>query len=229
MKRITSIAVLLSLVAFLLAACGEESTTSEQAPAGKTFNREETIQRINQLKQIDSTISKQIQEMETQLGELKTLQNEMQKSIEQRQVALEKALAELRLQRVGMSEQIVEIDNSLRDAAGMERVSQAAPTKSTQAEEEGWPLIVKILIVIAIVVVLIVLLKKMTQSEEFDDDDLLDEEFLEENDLGTVRYPSDTESSAGTEEENTETDGEEKSSESVEEAEEPDKDDQQTS
>ena len=46
-------------------------------------------------------------------------------------------------------------------------------------------------IVLAAVIILLAFLavRWVTREEDLDDEDLLDDEFLEENELGTVRYP----------------------------------------
>jgi heme/copper-type cytochrome/quinol oxidase subunit 2 len=62
-----------------------------------------------------------------------------------------------------------------------------APAKAP-SEKPGLSWFVTVLLVLAIVIICYVVFKRMTR-EEAEDQDLQDEEFMEENDLGTIRYP----------------------------------------
>lgn len=62
-----------------------------------------------------------------------------------------------------------------------------ARPKVAPVEKKGWPLPIKLMIVLAILIIVFLFFQSMTADD--DEDDLFDDSFVEENDLGTVRYP----------------------------------------
>ncbi len=199
MKVRLSIAALLSILVLVLIGCGNEEP-KEANPTPAEFKTRKAIQTLDSLNSQQAAMNSQISKMETQLQNLVDMQSKVTQALQETKASLSSTRAQYDQVQV----KITELRNIYGELQELEQIDAVAQKAAKAQNDGGWPIFIKILIVIAILVVLIVLLKKMTQSEEFDDDDLLDEEFLEENDLGTVRYPSDAENSTESSENNEE-------------------------
>lgn len=92
------------------------------------------------------------------------------------------AMGDLQTRLLKLSQKTANLQSSLNALTAAQ-----APAKAP-SEKTGWPWFVKVLLVLAIVIICYVVFKRMTR-EEAEDQDLQDEEFMEENDLGTIRYP----------------------------------------
>jgi len=119
---------------------------------------------------------------------------------EVKSLGLEMEQASLVMQRIRadqmqMKETLDEMQDRLDHLAERARVlsdnlelTGQAPAAPAKAEKPaGWPLPVKLLLVLAIIVILYMIYKRVTREEE--EEDVLDEEYLEENEMGAIRYP----------------------------------------
>jgi hypothetical protein len=92
------------------------------------------------------------------------------------------AMGDLQTQLLKLSQKTANLQSSLNALTASQAPAKAA------SENTGWHWFFKVLLGLVIVVILYVVFKRMTR-EEAEDQDLQDEEFMEENDLGTIRYP----------------------------------------
>ena len=92
------------------------------------------------------------------------------------------AMGDLQTQLLKLSQKTATLQSSLNALTASQAPAKAA------SETKGWSWFFKGLLVLAIVIICYVVFKRMTR-EEAEDQDLQDEEFMEENDLGTIRYP----------------------------------------
>lgn len=188
MKVHLKIAALLSICVLVFTGCGSEEP-KEENPTPAEFKTRKAIETLDSLSNQQAVMNNQIQNMEQQLQNLVDMQSKVTQTVQESKASL----SSMRAQHDQVQVKLTQLRNIYGELLDLEQINGVAKKSEKAGDDDGWPILVKILIVIAILVVLIVLLKKMTQSEDFDDDDLLDEEFLEENDLGTVRYPADIE------------------------------------
>jgi len=160
MSRMTILVALVGFTVLSLTGCGEE-------PAPKQADPQETIRQ---------GVARQAADLSAEVEQVK---QDFEKVRENQALAM----GDLQTQLLKLSQKTATLQSSLNALTTAQAPAKAASEKTT-----GWPWFFKVLLVLAIVIICYVVFKRMTR-EEAEDQDLQDEEFMEENDLGTIRYP----------------------------------------
>jgi len=159
MSRMTILVALAGFTVLSLMGCGEE-------PAPKQADPQEIIR----------------QDVARQAADLSAEVEQVKQEFENTREKQALAMGDLQTRLLKLSQKTANLQSSLNALTAAQAPAKAA------SEKPGWPWFVKVLLVLAIVIICYVVFKRMTR-EEAEDQDLQDEEFMEENDLGTIRYP----------------------------------------
>ncbi|HUT24260.1 MAG TPA: hypothetical protein VM492_07970 [Sumerlaeia bacterium] len=161
----------LALGAFLAMSCGETS------PEVKIDPRQERTQRLRA----------NVDRLQEKTADLQLQSAAMSEQVRTNEVDLSRRLEEMKQSIAAVEREMVEI---------RALIEESIPAEAKQPPEKkahGWPWFIKLILILALVVGALLLLRRLARDEEEEfDEELLDDEFLEENDLGAIRYPAGT-------------------------------------
>lgn len=139
---------------------------------GNRAKEEEAKQ--NQIKQI----REKSRELQANIDELRRQLQSTNEQLRQEHAATEKRLTDMLATVDGISTAVTGVASSVN----------TLDQTQVRTESKRWPWPVTVLLILVIIIVAYLLYKGMTRDSG-EEDDLVDEGFVEENDLGTVRYP----------------------------------------
>jgi len=169
MRRFIPLTLVAISVALFAIACGAEEDTEKTDPRELQINKVRLS--VNALKARESDLQDKMTALKNQI-------RVNQENLQQSMAALEASLASVSQER----------DSIQRALQVMDQVDEPAGAQDGGAGK-GWPWPIKLLLLAALVVVVFLVIRMVTRDDDLDETDLLDDEFLEENELGTVRYP----------------------------------------
>jgi hypothetical protein len=173
MRRFSMVAVLCGLLLTVLSSCGEKSSDESKLPG------------------IDAArVRAQVTELRQSSDALRAKIESAKEDSRAEQLRLESRVTEMLTDLDDLNQRIENVDNSVGVLARMESVVAKAPR-----EKRGWPWMVSLLLLVFIVLSVALVVKRMGSDNEGEDDELLGDGFLEENELGSVRYPAEEEDS----------------------------------
>jgi membrane protein implicated in regulation of membrane protease activity len=129
---------------------------------------------------------------EVQLSALRGKLSEMRASLDtlDQQVAQAKQQQEQLLAHYGETQNAI---NAMRRQADESQQALEALTRAEMAETQrrtgGWPWYLTLLLIVALIVIFYLIFKRITRDESVEEDEAADEGFVEETDMGTIRYP----------------------------------------
>lgn len=170
MFRSASSVFLTCCVMLLSMACGPEEQAKQPDP--RDAKLEEIQTRITELERREIALSTTLVEARSQL---RAGQASMEKSLSAIQAGLDSLAGEGGLVQAPLESP---------------KKTESSPAAAAATEDSGgWSWWIKALLVAAIVVIFFAVYNHLIREEDFDEEDFADGEFLEENELGTVRYP----------------------------------------
>jgi len=177
MRRFFPLALVAVFLMLFTVACDEQEEAKRPDPRELQIGK--VRQSLNDLKAREDDLRAKVTELKNQI-------RVNQENVQQALVALESSLESVSGKR----------DSIQRALQMMEHVDEPVSAKERETEK-GWPWPIKLLLLVALVVVVFLVIRMVTRDDDLEDADLLDDEFLEENELGTVRYPGGAGPSSG--------------------------------
>jgi hypothetical protein len=160
MSRFLRLLALLTITAAILAACSNRAKEEEA--------------KQNQINQIRA----QSREMQAGIDDLRRQLQATAEQLRQEHAATEKRLTDM----------VTAADNLSTQVTGVATSVNTLDQTQSRADGRRWPWPVTVLLILVIIIVAYLLYKGMTRDGG-EEDEMVDEGFVEENDLGTVRYP----------------------------------------
>ncbi|MBN1867896.1 hypothetical protein JW916_11445 [Candidatus Sumerlaeota bacterium] len=158
------------LLLLLVVSCGEEKSTS-QGPDPLEMQ----LQKVQQ----------QTADLQTQIAQLKERINGVAAHVAEDKRRLEERIGEMDL----LQEHLVSLTLAAESLdTSRKEFDRAESEAKGEKEKKGWPWVVSLMLVVAVIVI-IMLFKHLSRDDEIEEESLGDEDFAEENDLGTIRYP----------------------------------------
>jgi len=160
MRRFSARIAVLGLILLMAMACKEKQAKQPDA-------REK---RLNEVRLKVNDLQAGVTALETQLGKIKDDEAQRMRDLTAIDASLE-----------AMKTGVREVQVSLESVAKTEGAEKTG--------NRGWPWYVTLLLVVAIIVLFYLVFKRVTREEGEEEEEGADEGFVEESDMGTIRYP----------------------------------------
>ena len=136
--------------------------------------------------------AKEEEAKQNQINQIRTKSRELQGNIDDLRRQLQATTEQLRQEHAATEKRLTDmlgmVDNISTAVTGVATSVNTLDQTQAKAEPRRWPWPVTVLLILVIIIVAYLLYKGMTRDSG-EEDELVDEGFVEENDLGTVRYP----------------------------------------